>query len=288
MAFKIKKTSPHAKNQENQETDASSASILGQSPLGLPSDNLAGVESVDRVVLASENIFDWGHRNRTVLLVALALLLAGILIIAWSINNRRETRIQQSATLYDAYIAYIAPVGEEIDNDEIMAKGDPSFDSPKARLEAVYEATQIDANAKTGVAQLTKLLHAATGLELGKEDVGDAISAFSDYASTPLQTTVADVTSAVHQASTGDLSGALARLDALIEKTPELEAPILEQRASLIELYGSSDEALDAWREAARAAEGTQAEDDLARRVAVLEFQQGLTHAGNADDQDNE
>lgn len=286
MAFKIKKTSPHAKPQEDQETDASSASLLGQSPLGLPSDNLAGVESVDRVVLASENIFDWGHRNRTVLLAALALLLAGILIVAWSINNRRETRIQQSAKLYEAYIAYIAPVGDEVDNDEIMAKGDPSFGSPKARLEAVYSATQIDPGAKSGVAQLTKLLHAATGLELGKGEVGHAIEAFSDYATTPLQTTVADVTSAVHQASAGDLSGALARLDALVDKVPELEAPILEQRASLIELYGEPNDALEAWRQAAHAAEGTRAEDDLTRRVAVLEFQQGLIHAGNADDQD--
>lgn len=288
MAFKIKKTSPHAKNQENQETETSSDSILGESPLGRPSDNLAGVESVDRVVLASENIFDWGHRNRKLLFAGLALLIVAILVVAWSINNRRETRIQQSAQLYQAYIAYIAPVGEEVDNREIMAKGDLSYDTPKARLEAVYEATKIDANAKSGVAQLTKLLHAATGLELGKADVGDAIASYANYASTPLQKSVADVTSAVHQASTGDLGGALARLDALVEKFPELEAPILEQRASLIELYGTPQDALVAWREAAKAAEGTHAEDDLARRVAVLEFQQETSHAGNAEEQDNE
>lgn len=288
MAFKIKKTSPHAKNQENQDTEASSDSILGESPLGRPSDNLAGVESVDRVVLASENIFDWGHRHRKLLMAALVVLLAAILVIAWSINNRRETRIQQSAQLYQAYISYIAPVGDEVDNDEIMAKGDPSYDTPKARLQAVYESTQTDATAKSGVAKLTQLLHAATGLELGKKDVGDAIASYANYASTPLQKSVADITSAVHQASTGDLSGALARLDQLLDKVPELEAPILKQRASLIELYGTPEDALQAWREAAQAAEGTNAEDDLARRVAVLEFQQDLSHAGTAEEQDIE
>lgn len=291
MAFKIKKTSPHAKNQDTNDANEAADSILGDSPLGNPSDNLAGVESVDRVVLASENVFDWGHRNRKLLFAILAVVIAAVLIVAWSINNSRENRVAQSNKLYDAYIAYIAPVGDERENDEIMADGDPSFDTGSARLNAVYETTKIESGAKSGVAQLTKLLHAATGLELGKDDVGPAMQAYASYASTPLQTSIADVASAVHLASEGDLSGALDRLDALLEKVPELEAPILEQRASLIELYGDRKDALVAWRDAARAAEGTNAEDDLAQRVAVLEFQEGLIGAEDAqqaDGQDNE
>lgn len=287
MAFKIKKTSPKAKNKDNDTED----SILGESPLGRPEDKLPGVESVDRVMLASENVFDWGNRNRKVLIAGLVVLISAVLLVAWTINNKREAQIKDSTTLYDAYISYIAPVGEEIDDDEILGEGDPSYSTGKSRLEAVHDATKTASSGKSGVAQLTQLLHASTGLGLGKSGQGDAIESYANYASTPLQKSVGDVALAVQQASSGDLPGALARLDELAESIPALEAPILEQRASLIELYGTRADALTAWREAATAAEGTYAEDALAKRVAVLELQQGLVNTGDAeqmDAQDNE
>lgn len=282
MAFKIKKTSPRAKNQDNDTED----SILGEGPLGRPEDNLPGVQSVDRVVLASENIFDWGSRNRKLLLAALVVLLSAVLLVAWTINNKREAQVRESAKLYDAYISYIAPVGEEIDNDEILGDGDPSYSTGTARLNAVYEATKSGSSAKSGVAELTRLLHASTGLGLGKSGQSDSIESFANYASTPLQKSIGDVALAVHQASAGDLPGALARLDALSEAVPALEGPILEQRASLIELYGTRTDALTAWREAAAAAEGTNAEDAIAKRVAVLELQQGQIDEGDAEQMD--
>lgn len=287
MAFKIKKTSPKAKTQENESSD----SILGESPLGRPEDNLAGVESVDRVMLASENVFDWGHRNRKYLIAGLAVLIIGVLSVAWFINNKRVQGIEQSAKLYNAYISYIAPVGDEIDNDEIIADGDPSYSTSTARLEAVYETTKTSSSGTSGVAELTRLLHASTAMGLGKPVEQDTLTSYANYASTPLQTSIGDVALAIHEASNGDLDGAIARLDALAASIPELELPMLEQRAALIELYGTSDAALKAWREAAAAAEGTNAEADMNKRVAVLELQQGLVDAGDTnsmDAQDNE
>lgn len=287
MAFKIKKTSPKAKDQDNDTSD----SLLGESPLGRPEDQLPGVQSVDRVVLASENIFDWGTRNRKILIAALVLLLSVVLLVAWSINNKRVNQAEQSSKLYSAYISYIAPVGDEIDDEEILVDGDPSYSTGTARLEAVYEATETAQSADSGVAAVTRLLHASAGLGLGKPGQGEAIQSFANFASTPLQTSIADVALAVQQAGAGDLPGALARLDALAESTPALETTILEQRASLIEIYGTRDDALAAWREAAKAAEGTYAEETLAQRVAVLELQQGLVNKGDAeqmDAQDNE
>lgn len=276
MAFKIKKALPAKEAAETTEDGTAEGEVLEGSVLGRPEDNLPGVESVDRVVLASENAFDWIHRNRKVVIGAVVLLVVGMLVVAASMTNAREKRGNEAQELYRAYMTSIAPVGENLEIGEDLAEGDPSFKSMEAQLLATRDITaQVIGDAKGGPAQFARLLNGAASVRLGGESATENLQAFEKYASTPLQTTVAEIALSSSIAADGDLAAALERLDALAASMPELGVTILEQRAGLVEAFGTEDAALTAWRVASEAAAGSSSEHRIGERVALLELQQG-------------
>lgn len=295
MAFKIKKALPANETDATTEDGAVEGEILEGSVLGRPEDNLPGVESVDRVVLASENAFDWIHRNRKVVVGVIGATLLGMIGVAAISSSARENRSEEAQDLYRAYMTSIAPVGANLELGDGLAQGDPSFKTITEQLLATRDAAgAVAASSKGGPANFARLLQGAASVKLGGESATEDLLAFERYASTPLQKTVGELAVAVSLAADGDLAGALERLDALAGKSPELGLTILEQRASLIEAYGAPDAALDAWRTVAAAAEGSSAEVRVNERVALLELQQGKFAVaarleGNAaDDQDAE
>lgn len=272
MAFKIKKSLP------SKETDTPDGedSVLEGSVLGRPEDNLPGVESVDRVVLASENAFDWMHKHRKPLIAALAVVILGMLAVAGGRASSKEARANEAQTLYRAYAASIAPIGEDIQPGEMFVEGDPSFTSVNEQLRAVQSQTApLLEDAKGGPAAFAHLLHGSVSLQLGDDAAAASLEAFDKFASTPIQRGVANSAMASAAAAQGDLASALQRLDALAASSPELAAGALEQRASLIETYGEGQDAIEAWRVAFLAAEGTASEARVADRIALLELRHG-------------
>lgn len=281
MAFKIKKSLPSKETDTRDGED----SILEGSVLGRPEDNLPGVESVDRVVLASENAFDWMHKNRKPLLGGLAVVVVGMLAVAGLRSSANEARADEAQTLYRAYASSIAPIGEDLEPSDVYVEGDPTFTSVRDQLLAVQSQTApLIEDAKGGPAAFAQLLHGSVTVQLGDAGGADSLQNFDDFATTPLQRGVASSAMASVTAAQGDLAGAVQRLDALAATNPTLAPGVLEQRASLIETYGEGQDAIEAWRVAFLAAEGTESEARVADRIAMLELRHGAAApaAGNA------
>lgn len=279
MAIKIKKTSakePELITDEAPEQDHGSLyQLRGESPLGRPSDNLPGIESVDRVVMASENFFDWAARHRNLLIAAVVGIVLVVLGIVWLAAQKITNRDVESQELYAAYNAAIAPVGKDFDDEELLAKGDPHFDTGEARLAAVYERSGLVKKSKSGVSQLGQLLHASAGMELGKPVDTAVFDNYRKQARTPLQIALANVALSTQKAQAGDLNAALDELNKLDDEDGSLKAFVLEQRAILIETYGEPKDALKAWEDAAEAAADTPAESSIRKRINIVKLQLG-------------
>lgn len=290
MAFKIKKAPPAKETDTNNEE----STVLEGSVLGRPEDNLPGVQSVDRVVLASENAFDWMHRHRVVLIGGLAAILIGMIAVAATRTSANEARAQEAQDLYQAYAYMLAPVGEDMEPNDMWAQGDPVFNDSREQLLSVRDAADsVAAESKGGPQAFAQLLSGSVSVQLGDKSATETLEAFQSFATGTLQTLVAEVALAAARAADGDLPRAIQQLDTLASQNPDLALQLLEQRAGLFEAYGSADEALQAWKTTAAAAEGTMAEARIAERVALLELRQGLVaqnsnDTNTADDQDTE
>lgn len=275
MAIKIKKPAPPAPEAQNtEEGDVLDGEIINARPV----DDVPGVESVDRVVMASENAFDWIQRNVKIVAGAVVVGVVGVAAAAALMASAKEKRANDSQLLYQAYMQTIAPVGDTSDEPEIWAAGDPKFASVHDQLLAARDlASKASDGQSRGPAAFASLLAGTARLGLGG-DIAPAtadIRLFVKHAASPLQDVVGSLALASALAAEGDLTNALALLDDLTNKHAGTATIIGEHRASLVDAYGTPEAALAAWADVAKLAEGTAAESRYLGRVAQLNILAG-------------
>lgn len=275
MAIKIKKPAPLAPNVENPEDgDVLEGEIINARPV----DTVAGVDSVDRVVVASENAFDWLQRNAKFVVAGVAVVVIGVGAAATLSAAVTKQRGDDSQDLYRAYMQTIAPVGDVSEQPELWATGDPLFENVNARLLAARDVAEKTTSSTTkGASAFANLLAASARLGLGGDTTPATaeVRQFVKHAETPLQRTVGAFALATALAAEGDMAGALAQLDDIATKQPSMGIVVAAQRASLIDAYGTPDAALTAWADAAALAEGSPAESRYLARVAQLNILAG-------------
>lgn len=265
MAFKIKKPLPPKAEPETTE-EGENAPLEGDILPPSPVANLPGVESVDRMVVASENAFDFLQKNRVAVLGAVGALLVGILGFGAIKAISAERAYDDSQRVYHAAAQNFAPIGAPADAGEFWAEGDAIYATLSARNEGrLQAANDAAANTKGGAQRLSHLLQATAAAETGKSDQAQSnYASFREGAQNNIERTVADFGAAVAQASAGNLAGALSALDAIATERPGQRAAADEQRASLVDAYGTREQALETWKAVAAA----HSDADLGRRAA--------------------
>lgn len=274
MAFKIKKSVPVKASPETESAEGD-APVEGEilSPAAQMA-NLPGVESVDRVFVASENAFDFLQRNKVAILGAVGAVVLGLIAFGGVKSLAAQRAYDDSLVVYRAAAQTYAPIGSEADAGDFWAQGDSIFADQAARNSArVSESLNAIENTKGGAKRLARLLQAGALVDAGKgADAQAHYDAFRAGAVNNLERLVADFSSASVSAAAGDLQGALAKLDALATAEPKLKDAVMEQRASLIDTYGSREEAKAAWSAIAEAQKDTPFGQRAASRVAQLEI----------------
>lgn len=268
MAIKIKKRSQ--RDEENGEN--------------APEEEIAAVETADRVIEASRDSWSWLSENRNLAIAAVVVLVAGILAFTL-VRQAAERRLEAtSSAVYEAYKVVTVPIGAEDAPAE-----DPQFATLNEQLQELRNrAVQVAAQNEGDAVALAQLLASSSRLALGDDDSA-ALAGFRAYreqAQTGLDRIVADVGIATALASNGDLEQALSVLDELVARYDYAATTIAPLRASLVDTFGEPAAAVAAYEEAIAALDGAPGAGRLEGRLLELQIRAGLVEATPAADVD--
>ncbi len=271
MAIKIKKKLEKPEESEESANDVESGEDEAESGELLPSVPKALAD--DRVLLATRDTFDWLHDHRWTLLGVVAVLVVGMLVASTLRSAAQTRRAEETRALFAA-----------LDEAEAaVAAGAPAAASNAALRDAAAELT----GGANDVALAANLLHGRAAAALGEgEAARTSYQAFAN-ATGGAENVVARFGVATATAQAGNLSEALAVLDAIAESEARWRGAALLHKAQLVETYGADRRAaLDAWRAAADAAVPNAANPfgggTATARVRALELELGVEGSGEA------
>lgn len=274
MAFKIKKALP-SKGSSETTNESGEGPVEGEvlTP-GAAMASLPGVEPVDRMFVASENAFDALQRHKNLVIGAVGALVLGIVAFGAFKSLAAQRAYDDSRTVFQVAAQTYAPVGDAAGAGEFWAQGDPIFADQAARNSGrTLAASQAIEGTKAGAQRVARLLHASALVESGKGESASAeLKTFRAGAVNNLERLVADFALATATAASGDLNGALSQLDAIASGDAELALVVDEQRASLVDTFGTPEDALTMWRAIAESQKGSALGEQAASRVLQLEI----------------
>lgn len=264
MAIKIKRRKPEAPEGpvaestepvEGEESLAGSGLAPGQLPVPLLAE--------DPVYTRTWSFFTWMEANRTAVLSGIGGVLV-LLAVFGLISKSRSAAAEESS-------------------QRLFAALDMAAASSVAEGSMLQRETAIAASAGVVATSEGGQIGGLAGLLLGRASLmsGDAAAALAAYDSgaTALQAPESGfvaVARAAAQASSGDLAGSLAALEAVAASDSGAAYAARRQAALLTDTWGEPRAALEAWRNVVSEHAGAPGIDTATNRVAQLEIALGV------------